>query len=609
MPLPPLNPNIANTVTQVSKDPKIQKGFVNLGDPSINTNTELPPGLEKVIAIIARFVISAQSSTIALLYGKYAKQNSLNPITKALDKGILNLLNDVAEIDFCNIINYLISQVPAGEKFNPENPPTGANRLEVAKWTLQKSAFDVQTFIDKYYTSYADEINSRSKEALYELIQDIQQAFQVVTSPNGLINDPELRSLYPDLSNASTFLEDTLGFFNQYTDFRQIPNEDLQKVISLIDKVKFYCIAIQGLNSPATVLNFADSLFGGGIQEQIAKLNRIIAPTKLIPLLRNILKTANNINSVATKMLQFINVTRVIIKILILIIKAYNIIIIFFNTNPIPAMFGTKGTNQLEIDLVQNKIKDIGKKKSIKRLRQIDAVLSVIAGFVSVLIAGMYSIMLKLEVILLNLESCNNVDPELKQDIQNTINNLAANANSLQNFLDKYRQADSERLKTFGEYTIEIITEQTVDEGINLKRRYGIALDSNNYIVAQSTPTFASLDLIIVNEVKLILASKGLVKLGSFNLDAEEAVAISDAIRFLDDQDITLENIQFNSDDIQTVTSSDEGIGLQSFINNLPGGKALRKRVRKAFADHTSSFGSNLKATDPNSKFTSNIPE
>ena len=607
--IPALNPNIANTLNQVNQNDKVKKGFVNLGDPSINTNTELPAGLEKVIALIAKFVINAQASTIGLLYGKFEKQNSSNPITKALDRGILNILNDIGGVDFCNLINYLISQAPEGPKFDPNNRPVNGDRIENAKWTLQKIAFDVQTYIDAYYTSYAEDINSQSKEALYNLIQDIQQAFQVATSETGLMNDPELRKIYPDLTNASTFLQDTLGFFNQYTDFRQIPNAELRKVINLIDKVRFYCVAIQGLNSPAATLNFVDSIFGGGIQDQIDKVNKIITPRKLIPLLRNILRTANNINSIATKILQYINVARVLIKILILLIKAFNVIILFFNTNPIPSFFSFMGADDARTGLIQDGIKDIGKKKSIKRLRQIDAVLSLLAGFVSILIAGMYDIMLKLNVILLNLESCDNVDPQLKQDIQNTINNLAGNANRLQDFLDRYRQIDSDRQRTFGQYTIEIVTEQVVDEGINLRRRYGIALDSNNYIVAQSTPTFASLDLIIINEVKVILASKGLVKVGSFNLNAEEAVAVSDALRFLDDQDITLESIQLNSEDIQTISAQDNSIGLQTFINNLPGGKALRKKVRQAFANHASSFGDNLKATDPNSKFTSNIPE
>lgn len=607
--IPALNPNIANVANKVNNDPKVRAGFVNLGDPSINTNTELPLGLEKVIALVAKFVINAQASTLGLLYGKFEKQNSSNPITKALDRGVLNILNDVAGVDFCNIINYLISQAPQGVKFDPNNPPQNAGRIESAKWTLQKTAFDVQTYIDKYYTSYADDINSRSKQALYDLVQQIQQGFQNVLAENGLMNDPELRTIFPDITNASTFLQDTLGFFNQYTDFRQIPNAELRKVINLIDKVRFYCVAIQGLNSPAATLNFVDRIVGGGVQEQIDRINKIITPRKLIPLLKNLIKTANNINSVATKILQYINVIRVLIKILILLIKTFNIIILFFNTNPIPSFFSFMGADDARTGLIQDGIKDIGKKKSIKRLRQIDAVLALLAGFVSILIAGMYEMILKLNVILLNLESCDNVDPELKQEIQDTINNLANNANSLQNFLDRYRQADSTRQRTFGEYTIEIVTEQVVDEGINLRRRYGVALDSNNYIVAQSTPTFASLDLIIINEVKVILASKGLVKVGSFNLNAEETVAISDALRFLDDQDITLDNIQLTSEDINTVNGQEDAIGLQTFINNLPGGKALRKKVRKAFTEHTSQFGTTLKATDPNSKFTSNIPE
>lgn len=607
--IPALNPNIASAANKINNDPKVKGGFVNLGDPSINTNTELPAGLEKVIAIIAKFVINAQASTLGLLYGKFEKQNSSNPITKALDRGILNLLNDVAGIDFCNLINYLIGQAPQGTKFDPRNPPITSGPLERSKWTLQKIAFDVQTYIDQYYTSYADDINSQSKQALYDLIQQIQQGFQNPLAETGLLNDPALRKAFPDITNASTFLQDTLGFFNQYTDFRQIPNTELRKVINLIDKVRFYCIAIQGLNSPAAALNFVDSIFGGGIQDQIDKINKIITPRKLIPLLKNILRTANNINSIATKILQYINVARVVIKILILLIKAFNVIILFFNTNPIPSFFGTKGTDQATTGLLQDGIKEIGKKRSIKRLRQLDVVLGLVAGFVSILVAGMYEIILKLNVILLNLESCDNIDPELKKEIQNTINNLAGNANKLQDFLDRYRQADDNRQKTFGEYTIEIVTEEIVDEGINLRRRYGIARGSNNYIVAQSTPTFASLDLIIVNEVKVLLVSKGLVKVGGFNLSGEDAVAVSDALRFLDDQDITLDSIQFTSEDIQTVTTQEDATGLGSFINNLPGGRALRKKVRKAFAEHSSTFGKDLKGTDANSKFTSNISE
>jgi hypothetical protein len=605
--IPNLNPNITSTLNKVNNDPKVKAGYVNLGNDNINTNIQLSKGLEKVIALIGRFIINAQSSVIGFLYGKYQKQDSLNPITRALDKGILNILNEIAGVDFCNLINYALSKTPGGKSFDPENPPPTNSQLERSKWVLQKTAYDIQTYIDRYYKSYSDTLNPPSKEALYDLIQQVSQGIQNITGPSGLLNNGELKISFPELGIASNFLQDTLGFFNQYTDLRQIPNEDLRKLIDKIDKIRFYCVAIQGLNSPSAVVNFVDNLTGGRLQDEIAKINKIITPNKLIPLLKNILKTANNINSIALKVLQYISTGRVIIKIAVLLIRVFDVIKAFFTKLPIPSIYTTSGVQTTFSDIVQQRIEESGKKKLVKRLRQIDSVLGLVASFVSILIAGMFDIIQKLNVILLNLESCNNIDDELKQEIQDTINNLSSSVNQLQDFLDRYNQAESSRERTFGEYTIEIVNEEIVDEGINIRRRFGVARNNSNIIVVQSTPTFASLDLIIINEVKVLLVSGGFVNIGLSTLDAEETVAVADAVRYLDIDDLNLSDIQITQQDINALDDEDGGLGLQSFLNNLPGGKRLRKKVRKVFASYSQNSAQNLKNTDPNSKFKSNI--
>jgi hypothetical protein len=600
-----LNPNIAATFNKVNNDPKVKAGFVNLGNDNINTNTQLSKGLEKVIALIARFIINAQSSVIGFLYGKFQRQDSSNPITRALDRGILNVLNEIAGVDFCNLINYALSKTPGGEPFDPNNPPPTDSQLERSKWVLQKTAYDIQTYIDRYYRSYSDTLNPPSKQALYDLIQQVSQGIQNITGPSGLLNNGELRTSFPELSTASNFLQDTLGFFNQYTDLRQIPNEDLRKLIDKIDKIRFYCVAIQGLNSPSAVVNFADNLTGGRLQEEIAKINKIITPTKLIPLLKNILKVANNINSIALKVLQYISTGRVIIKILVLLIRVFDVIKAFFISNPAPALFVPVGPILKFSNTLEQRIEESGKKKSVKRLRQIDAVLGLVASFVSILIAGMFDIIQKLNVILLNLESCNNIDPELKQEIQNTIDNLSNSINQLQDFLDRYNQAESDRERSFGEYTIEIVTEQIVDEGINIRRRFGVARNNNNVIVVQSTPTFASLDLIIINEVKVLLVSGGFVNIGLSTLDAEETVAVTDAVRYLDTNDLS--DVEITQQDVDVLNDANDGLGLQSFLNNLPGGKALRKRIRKQLIKQNQDLVKNLKSTDPNSTYSQSI--
>ena len=105
--IPALNPNIAKTINQVNKDPKVKAGFVNLGNNKLNVNTTTAKGLEKAIGVIARFIIKAQGKTNGILYGQYKlKQDEGTAIQRALDKGVDNLLTNFAGVDFCNLFNY-----------------------------------------------------------------------------------------------------------------------------------------------------------------------------------------------------------------------------------------------------------------------------------------------------------------------------------------------------------------------------------------------------------------------------------------------------------------------------------------------------------------------
>lgn len=609
MAIPTINPSAIASFTKsaVENKEKYQKGFVNFGDPKLNTNTTTAKGLEKIIAVIYKFIIKAQGSVIGIIYGKFQKQNSSNPITKAIDKGITNILKDVAEIDMCNLLNYAINQIPGGKQFDPNEEPPAGNPFALSKWRLQKSAYEVQKKIDDFYASYGDAKNPDSKFGLYNLTKDITEIFNLTNNPNFPLSNPELNKAFPSLSVASNFLTNALSLFNRYTDLRQIPNAELQKIIRTVDQIRVYAIAIQGLNTPASFVNLADSVLGGDVQKQIEKINKIIAPTRLIPLLKQILKVANNLNSLGTKLLSYITTVQGIIKIAIIIIRVYDFLIAFFRVLALPSQFTTSGIQTTFSDTVTEVFRERGKKTLVKRLSQINVLLGAIAGLAQIMIIGIYDIIQKLNLILLNLESCLNAPNDLKEEIQTSINNLSQTVNSLQNFLDRYNNAQDNINRTFGEYVIEIVNEQIVDEGINIRRRYGIARDTSGYIVAQSTPTFASLDLIIINEVKLILSSKGLVKTGLNSLSAEESIIISESLKYLDEQDISIDSVELTQTDLNNLEENDQELGLQQFINNLPGGKALRKRVRKILAKQGQNLNSNLKSTDPNSKYKSNI--
>ncbi len=611
MSIPPINPSVINQSVEAAKTrreveadiERYKQGKVNFGDPNLNTNTTTAKGLEKAVAVIYKFIIKAQGSVLGIIYGKFQKQNSKNPITKAIDTGITNILKDVAEVDLCNLLSYAINKIPGGKPFNPNEEPPSGNPFAQSKWKLQKAAYNVQKKIDDYYASYGDAKNPDSKLGLYNLTKDITEIFNLTNNPNFPINNPDLVKAFPPLSIASNFLTNALSLFNRYTDLRQIPNEELQKIIRTIDQIRIYAISIQGLNTPASFVNFADSILGGDIQKQIEKINRIITPTKLIPLLKQILKAANNLISLGNKLLSYITTLQAIIKVAVILIRIYDFIIVFFKLLIVPAQFVSIGVTTTQAAATE--FKERGKRKLITRLGQINVTLGALAGLAQTLIIGLYDIVQKINLILLNLENCVNAPSDLKEEMQTTINNAVSTINNLQNFLDRYNSAQDRINRTFGDYVIEIINEEITDEGISIRRRYGIARDNNGYIVAQSTPTFASLDLIIINEVKLILSSKGLVKTGLNSISPEDSITISESLKYLDEPDISVDSVQLSDTDIQNL--GDDEIGLKQFINNLPGGKALRKKVRKQLIKQNQDLVRNLKSTDPNSTTSQSI--
>jgi len=623
----PVTPNTnisAPTNVSIKLDPAIQAkmdtaanpriaplGNAMFGAKKLDINLTYSKGLEKAIGYTVFFIIDAQKKTDEILYGKYSlTENETNPIKRALDKGIIKLLELFASIDFCNLVNYAINQIPGGKKFNPKEKPDN-NFLAKQKWQLQKYAFDIQTFIDDYYREYGDAKSPNSKLGLYKVTKQISNIFESMLDPALGINNPLLTSNFPQLSLFSNFLQNSFGVFNRYTDFRQIPNSELQKIIGYVDKVRGICIAIQGLNSVASVVSLADTLTKGQASEEIEKISKQIPVNKLIPTLKSILKTANNINSIGQKIVGYINSSQFLVKLMIGLVWIYNVIKSFLLVLFVPNQVTTVGITSTFSDKVSETIREQGQKKFIRRLGQLNSVLSYLSLFAVSLVAGMANIIGKLELILLNIENCDNVDPALAEEVKDTINNLVGTANSLQKFISEYEANKNKLNSNFGQYEIRIVDEEITDQGVKLKRRYGVALDINGVLAVQTTPTFASLDQIIINEVKVLLVSKGLVNSNLSAMSTEDIEIMNDSLNYIGDIDININDMGLSSLesglDLPDNTDTEQGLGLNAFVNNLPGGKALRRRMRKMLVLQGQQFTTDLKKADPNSKYTGGI--
>lgn len=580
--------------------------IVNLGNDKLNINTTTAKGLEKVIGVIAKFVISAQTQTNAILYGRGGDNPKSKGLQKVFQAGVVNVVEDIADVDFCNLLNYLANQGRLGaSSFNPSGPDENANPFEKKKWRVQSYAFEIQQKIDQYYSFYGAGTGQDSRTGLLELLNSINLAMESLLSPQIGLNDPEILKQFPEMSTATNYLSNALSRFNGYTNIGDIPVDQIQNVTNFIDKVRIILGSILSLSSPASLIASTNIIARGKIQEDFAEINKYVTPgPRVVVLLKSVIEQANKVNAVAKKILGYVNLARTIIKICLLLVKVFNIIKAFILTLPIPNLLTTVGLTAGIGKTYQQVLEEQGTKKLITRLNQINLVLNLIAIFVTSLIAALTSIIQSLTAILLNIKSC---DPNIADQLQNTIDQLTATRSDLQAFLDDYNNNRNKLDTTFGGYTIEIVTEEVADEGISLRRRFGIARGANNIIAVQSTPTFASLDLIIINEVKVLLVSKGLVNVGLSGLNTQDAQVILESLNYLADPDITLNNIELTPSETAILLESEETSEIGSFVNNLPGGKALRNKIRKKLIVNNEKLISNLKNSDPNSTYSKNI--
>jgi hypothetical protein len=224
--------------------------------------------------------------------------------------------------------------------------------------------------------------------------------------------------------------------------------------------------------------------------------------------------------------------------------------------------------------------------------------LGLIVNFITTLIIDIQIIIDKITILILNLENCNTVDPQIVKDLQSVRKELIAERDNLKKFVDDYENKTNTRNSMFGEYNIAIIVEETTDTAFRIKRRYGVAIDKNGNIALQSTPTYATLDAIIINEVKQLLMSKGLVKSSYSSMAPQDMQTMEESLNFLEDDNISIDGLTMPNlnDGLDSPDNENEasGLGLNAFVNKLSGGKKLRERMRKTMAQQSQQLATDL---------------
>jgi hypothetical protein len=526
--------------------------------------------------------------------------------------GLFNALDALNSVDLCNVVSYAYDNINIKRQPRPERSTW--TPVQVAFYTLQDQAGLVKNSIDKYRSYPNTFIGSYfgvgpnavppqqaltqsnapvqggtavQKYNMYFLLQNIGEVFSFNTNTTGSLftsEDAILLRQVPGLGSNLNFVNDFLGNVNKYTDYRQISTAEFQLLLRRVDELWDICNTIQNLNfrsATALVGNF----IGIDIRSQVQKLSEFLNITKIIPTLRNINNNIRAFIRIAGQIQKIITTAQFIIKIAIFLYKIFRFLIAFFSANPLPSLFTTTGIQSIFQD-AKEKAKD-ETRGVLRVLKSINALLGVATGFVRYLVVNANELLRRLDTMLLTLEACDAFkDSDVLNELQQTRKDLNTLLESLSTYIIEYDSKTDPDTALFGAYEIRIIDEQVVERTVTNLRRRGVALDQRGTIVTQSDLTFATNPEVIIGEVKQKLVSLGLVRPDLGALDSDALATISESLTFLDNNDVLQDDLNITAVplDLPDNTNENQGIGLNAFVNNLPGGKRLRKRTRDAVA-------------------------
>lgn len=538
--------------------------------PPPPTKPSTAKGFESIIVRIAKFIAKVDIGIDKVFFGDGRRR-----------KGIYRTIVAINQVDFCNIINWALTQATTDLIKNPK-----------LKGTLEKVFFIAET-VDEKITNYLSfstitnrprtpegvqssaQSNSEqrlTREKLNKLVQELKSDKDFQELQSILTTIGPAVSTIPGLAKLRSFYESIALLLQNFRTAEDIPNEDIQKIVEKLRDFQNILRAVASIKNAQGVANLL------GLQDEIDKLQEVINPARILPTLKEMLTAIKSIIQVGLKILKYITLVRTIVLVIIGAIKVFRIIRLIFKFLFVPLMGLTYSVTSL-FDDIKSAAKD-GESKFIKTLRQINQLLDVIYDFVSNLLEKTIIIEQQLRILYINLLACEQLkDDPIVEEVNITLQDLIRTNEQLRAFVDSYQATRNDTRNSIraGSYTIRIIEEEVVDEGRTLRRRRAAAFDQRGILILEGDLSFATNNAVLIEELRLKLESQNLVEGSSLTLDLEQSILLSDIGGILNIPDIDSEfDAKEGAEDTAEIQAE-----ISQFIEGLPGGLRLKKKVQK----------------------------
>ena len=250
----------------------------------------------------------------------------------------------------------------------------------------------------------------------------------------------------------------------------------------------------------------------------ISKLQDILNPAQLLPLINSIVKSVETVSKILNTLVNYISKLASVINTLNTIVKILSKLATTIRNIPLPARWATVG-----IILKLQKLADTLEKKTALAQSNLDQTSQYLNQFSKSLTSVQRRINYLLELLRVLLDKLTKCEKTKNLPITNKLKDIIISLDKTNVLLNTLLPTKPKKNQiTYKGFTIEIVEEEVTDQGITLTRRYGVALDKRGVVILQSDLTYANNTDLIFNEVRFLI-DKNKVGINTPEANAEDA--------------------------------------------------------------------------------------
>ena len=406
---------------------------------------------------------------------------------------INTVLREINSIDFCNPLGYILTKAM---------PPGGILEGKLLKFgtSITKFVNNIENKLTPGKLPGETEEQYRARLLSYQsALEEIRLALEDIVPPDDLVDiipgGNGIVKTIQQINLALVATSDTIGAAADPT----------QLIITKVTLLRSFARKLTPFMSP---INIANNVISRNADELNKKLAGIIQPQRFKESVRFLVKQVQTIDRAIVQIQRIVKLMNSILRIINVLIKVYKFIKKVLKRLATPIAVGagpgvvisqTNASTNTQADTLSTATVFIN---DLEKL--IDTISSFLSGVVLLEIGRIRKEILRLltglNILYKNLRDCSYTsgDTGLLEAVQGSIDSLNNSLNIIDELFPTAKTSNLPQL--YNGYSIDIIKEEVVDEGISLLRRRVVVADQRGVIEYEGTPTYAPDDQVLIKE-------------------------------------------------------------------------------------------------------------